>query len=104
MGLAAHVDALVAHTAPGLVDLVLANNRFDARIPTDWTAEIVRLDWPPASVDPAPRLILDDVVDPAQRPPPRPGPAGRGDHPCPRGRIDGPPSRGRPHGMMRMVA
>ena len=28
--LADHVEALVAHTAPGLVDVVLANNRFDA--------------------------------------------------------------------------
>jgi uncharacterized cofD-like protein len=62
--LAAHVEALVAHTAPGLVDLVLANNRFDARTPPDWTAETVRLHWPPASVRPTPRLILDDVVDP----------------------------------------
>ena len=25
---------LIAHTAPGLIDVVLANNRFDARIPT----------------------------------------------------------------------
>ena len=32
--LAAHVEALVAHTAPGIVDVVLANNRFDARTPT----------------------------------------------------------------------
>jgi uncharacterized cofD-like protein len=62
--LAAHVEALVAHTAPGLVDLVLANNRFDARTPPDWTAETVRLHWPPTSVRPTPRLILDDVVDP----------------------------------------
>jgi uncharacterized cofD-like protein len=62
--LAAHVEALVAHTAPGLVDLVLANNRFDARTPPDWTAETVRLHWPPASVRPTPRLILNDVVDP----------------------------------------
>ena len=29
----AHVEALVAHTAPGLVDVVLANNRFDAADP-----------------------------------------------------------------------
>jgi uncharacterized cofD-like protein len=64
MGLAAHVEALIGHTAPGLVDVVLANNRFDARIPTGWTAETVRLHWPPVSVSPAPRLILDDVVDP----------------------------------------
>ena len=34
--LAAHVDALVAHTSPELIDVVLANNRFDARTdPTD---------------------------------------------------------------------
>jgi hypothetical protein len=45
------------------VDLVLANNRFDARIPPDWSAETVRLHWPPASVRPVPRLILNDVVD-----------------------------------------
>ena len=61
--LAAHVEALVAHTGPGLVDLVLANNRFDARIPPDWAAETVRLHWPPPSVRPTPRLILNDVVD-----------------------------------------
>jgi uncharacterized cofD-like protein len=61
--LAAHVEALAAHTAPGLVDLVLANNRFDALIPPDWAAETVRLHWPPTTVRPTPRLILDDVVD-----------------------------------------
>ncbi len=61
--LAAHVEALVAHTAPGIVDVVLANNRFDARTPTGWRAEHVGLRWPPA-VQPVPRLILDDVVDP----------------------------------------
>jgi uncharacterized cofD-like protein len=61
--LAAHVQALVAHTGPGLVDLVLANNRFDARVPPDWAAETVRLHWPPPSVRPTPRLILNDVVD-----------------------------------------
>jgi uncharacterized cofD-like protein len=58
-----HLEALVAHTAPGLVDVVLANNRFSARVPTGWQAEAVRLRWPPG--DPgAPRLMLDDVVDP----------------------------------------
>ena len=62
--LAAHVEALVAHTAPGLVDIVLANNRFDPRIATDGSAETVRLNWPPAAMQPVPRLILDDVVDP----------------------------------------
>lgn len=63
LDLAAHVDALVAHTAPGIVDLVLANNRFDARVPADWQAERVKLQWPPASM-PRPHLVLDDVVAP----------------------------------------
>ena len=61
--LAAHLEALVAHTAPGIVDIVLANNRFDARPPADWHAAAVRLDWPPA-MTPVPHLALDDVVDP----------------------------------------
>ena len=62
--LAGHLEALVAHTAPGIVDIVLANNRFDARAPSDWHAEAVRLHWPPATT-PVPHLILDDVVDAA---------------------------------------
>jgi uncharacterized cofD-like protein len=62
--LSGHVSALIAHTAPGLVDLVLANNRFDARIPADYHAETVRLAWPPTGMAGAPRLVLDDVVDP----------------------------------------
>ncbi len=61
--LAAHVEALVAHTAPGLVDIVLANNRLDAGSPADGAAQGVRLHWPPAAVQPVPRLILDDVVN-----------------------------------------
>ena len=69
LDLAGHVEALLAHTAPGLVDVVLANNRFDARIPADWQAETVRLHWPlPQPTQPtsasSPRLVLDDVVDP----------------------------------------
>jgi uncharacterized cofD-like protein len=63
LDLAAHVDALAAHTGPGIVDLVLANNRFDAKAPPDWQAETVRLHWPPATT-PRPHLVLDDVVDP----------------------------------------
>ncbi|MEA2610129.1 MAG: hypothetical protein QOJ75_2372 [Chloroflexota bacterium] len=62
--LAAHLEALVAHTAADLVDIVLANNEFAALTPPDWGAEPVRLRWPPTAV-PAPRLVLDDVVDPA---------------------------------------
>jgi uncharacterized cofD-like protein len=64
LDLAGHVSALVDHTAPGIVDVVLANNRFDARIPTDWRAETVRVRWPPDGLPAPPRLILDDVVDP----------------------------------------
>ena len=62
--LAGHVEALVAHTGPGLVDAVLANNSFAATGPPGWHAEPVRLRWPP-DVAPVPRLVLEDVVDPA---------------------------------------
>ncbi len=61
--LGAHVEALVAHTAPGIIDVVIANTRFDARAPEKWGAEAVRLRWPPA-VTPAPDLVLHEVVDP----------------------------------------
>jgi uncharacterized cofD-like protein len=61
--LADHLDALTAHTAPGIVDAVLANNDFHARTPSEWDAEAVRLRWPPNGAD-VPRLILDDIVDP----------------------------------------
>jgi uncharacterized cofD-like protein len=64
LDLAGHVSALVEHTAPGIMDLVLANNRFDARIPSGWQAETVRLHWPPDGMPSPPRLVLDDVVDP----------------------------------------
>jgi uncharacterized cofD-like protein len=64
MDLAEHVTAILDHTAHGLVDVVLANNRFDARIPTAWQAEAVRLHWPPAGMPGPPHLVLDDVVDP----------------------------------------
>jgi uncharacterized cofD-like protein len=61
--LARHVEAMTAHTGDGLIDAVLANNAFAARIPPDWPAEPVRLRWPP-DVKRIPRLVLDDVVDP----------------------------------------
>jgi uncharacterized cofD-like protein len=61
--LAAHVEALFGHTGAGLVDAVLANNQFKARVPDDYPAEPVRLRWPPAMAAP-PRLVLDEVVDP----------------------------------------
>ncbi|HEY6013119.1 MAG TPA: gluconeogenesis factor YvcK family protein [Candidatus Limnocylindrales bacterium] len=61
--LAAHLEVLAAHTSPGLVDVALANNSFVARTPPDWSAERVKLRWPPVGFA-APRLVLDDVVDP----------------------------------------
>ena len=72
--LARHIEALVAHTSPNIVDIVLANSHVpsgrggsgatrgpaaDGQVP-----EPVTLRWPPA-IEPVPRLILDDVVDQA---------------------------------------
>jgi uncharacterized cofD-like protein len=62
--LADHLDALGRHGAGHLPDVVLANNRFNALAPAGWLGEPVRLRWPPIAV-PAPRLVLDDLVDPA---------------------------------------
>ena len=62
--LADHVEALERHTALGIVDVVLANNRTAATTIGDGRRESVRLRWPPAGPRPA-RLVLDDIVDPA---------------------------------------
>jgi uncharacterized cofD-like protein len=64
--LADHVEALISHTTPNLIDMVLANNH-----PTpqpgiagrEAPAKAVSLRWPPSS-GPVPRLYLDDVLDP----------------------------------------
>lgn len=60
--LADHLEAMTAHTAPGLIDVVLANNH----VVTDGTdgshSEPVKLRWPPSGPA-APRLVLDDVID-----------------------------------------
>ncbi len=61
--LADHLDALAAHGAGHLPDVVLANNRFDATAPASWGGAPVRLRWPPRGSS-APRLVLDDLVDP----------------------------------------
>jgi uncharacterized cofD-like protein len=60
--LADHLDALAAHGVAHLLDVVLANNRFDAAVPEGWHGQSVRLRWPPAGQTSA-RLILDDLVD-----------------------------------------
>jgi uncharacterized cofD-like protein len=62
--LADHLDALARHDAAQLPDVVLANNRFDARRPEGWLSEVVRLRWPSAANRHA-RLVLDELVDPA---------------------------------------
>ncbi|HEX8941387.1 MAG TPA: gluconeogenesis factor YvcK family protein [Candidatus Limnocylindrales bacterium] len=60
--LADHVVGLEQHTAAGLVDVVLANNHFGVPVPGEYSAEPVRLRWPPGGFE-APKLVLDDVVD-----------------------------------------
>ena len=63
--LSEHLEALERHAAPGLVDVVVANNNFAARVPAGYGAEAVRLRWPAAvAAGTVPRLVLDDVVDP----------------------------------------
>jgi uncharacterized cofD-like protein len=61
LDLAAHVDAIDRHTGPGLVDVVLANNRFDG-LDDRHGSDPVRLTWPPSGRL-QPKLVLDDVID-----------------------------------------
>ena len=61
--LADHVEALERTTGRRLLDVVLANDRFDPRQRTDPGLGAVALRWPPAIAEP-PRLVLDSVVDP----------------------------------------
>jgi uncharacterized cofD-like protein len=70
--LADHVEALLAHTQPDLVDLVLANDRYNGH-EAPWPADAVQPRWPPA-VDPVPHLATDGVasaVDPHHHDPER---------------------------------
>jgi uncharacterized cofD-like protein len=61
--LARHVEVLERHTAPGICDVVVADNAASkAAPPAGWRAEPVRLRWPPES-ERVPRLVLDDIVD-----------------------------------------
>jgi len=56
-----HVAALERHTGGGWIDVVLANNRFDAKRPGGYEAEPVKLRWPPVAALPdsaMPRLVL----------------------------------------------
>jgi uncharacterized cofD-like protein len=62
--LADHVEALVRNAGPGLVDLVLANDRFDDGAAGDapWPTDAVQIRWPPA-VDPVPHLATEPVAN-----------------------------------------
>ena len=62
MDLAQHVEALVAHTRPDLVDLVIANDRFNGE-DAPWPADAVKPRWPPA-VNPVPFLSTEAVASP----------------------------------------
>jgi uncharacterized cofD-like protein len=68
--LADHLTAIERHAGSGWRDVVLANNRFNARRPGGYVAQAVKLRWPPATSAPdsvTPRLVLEDVVDPENR-------------------------------------
>jgi uncharacterized cofD-like protein len=58
--LADHVEALLAHTQADLVDLVLANDRFNGE-DAPWPGDAVLPRWPPA-VDPVPHLATDGAA------------------------------------------
>ena len=58
--LADHVEALVAHTQPDIVDLVIANDRVDGD-EAPWPEDAVEPRWPPA-IDPPPHLAIDSVA------------------------------------------
>jgi uncharacterized cofD-like protein len=60
--LSEHLAALHAHDAGGLLDVVLANDDLEARVPAGYPASPVRIDVT-ASGGP-PRLVLAPVVDP----------------------------------------
>jgi uncharacterized cofD-like protein len=58
--LADHVEALLAHTQTDLIDLVLANDRYDGE-DTPWPDDAVKPRWPPA-VARVPHLATDSVA------------------------------------------
>ncbi|MEO8272501.1 MAG: gluconeogenesis factor YvcK family protein [Chloroflexota bacterium] len=74
--LADHLEALVAHTQPDLVDIVLANDSFGVGVAgaeAAWPADAVRLRWPPAT-EMVPNLVTEGVassVDPHHHDPER---------------------------------
>jgi uncharacterized cofD-like protein len=63
--LADHVEALAAHGVASVLDIVLANSHLAAAGPDAELGVPVKLRWPPMGASRRPRLVLDDVVDPA---------------------------------------
>ena len=62
--LADHVEALAAHGVGDIVDVVVANSHLAAGSDAELGVP-VKLRWPPMGASRRPRLVLDDVVDPA---------------------------------------
>jgi uncharacterized cofD-like protein len=62
--LADHVEALAAHGVGDIVDVVVANSHLAAGSDAELGVP-VKLRWPPVGASRRPRLVLDDVVDPA---------------------------------------
>jgi uncharacterized cofD-like protein len=63
--LADHVEALARHGIAELLDVVLANSQLAEPEPDGELGVPVKLRWPPLGATRRPRLVLDDVVDPA---------------------------------------
>jgi uncharacterized cofD-like protein len=63
--LADHVEALAAHGVADILDVVLANSHLGAAVLDGEQGVPVKLRWPPMGASRRPRLVLDDVVDPA---------------------------------------
>ncbi len=63
--LADHVEALARHGIADLLDVVLANSQLAEPEPDGELGVPVKLRWPPLGATRRPRLVLDDVVDPA---------------------------------------
>jgi uncharacterized cofD-like protein len=62
--LADHVEALAAHGVGDIVDVIVANSHLAAGSDAELGVP-VKLRWPPVGASRRPRLVLDDVVDPA---------------------------------------
>jgi uncharacterized cofD-like protein len=60
--LSEHLAALQAHDVGQLIDVILANDDHEARVPEDYPAAPVRIDMPAGGAHP--RLVLTGLVDP----------------------------------------